>query len=362
MAGSSVPDFDVIVKRWNNFQTIILTEFKQTRRVRAQVLALKVTKEELERVMHLNNRFTRRISRVALRLEISNPDREIWLWPVAVRAPMAHTKNQGGVVIEDHKTNYHLNPSVGNTLGGGFHCTTFNCIAQIFKEGLHPGGGGDRINTFFVPFAPWDERCTSILRYKKTEGATLVYIYLTYESLSKFNARISANGHILVQQTIPFNSFDAVWCRDQSELEFYQLLITKGYEQLVLSVRGAKKIATVDRFDHLIENVAQDDSSPDKNEILKLLNIKNAHISFAPRIFPGRPKWNEAISLLAIAHRPNKEGYRLCPACLSETPALKGFSLQLVVPLCPVVPCVWASMMSQDDAWWLHVTQKPPMV
>ena len=44
-------------------------------------------------------------------------------------------------------------------------------------------------------------------------------------------------------------------------------------------------------------NVAQDDSSPDKNEILKLLNIKNAHISFAPRIFPGHPEWNEAISL-----------------------------------------------------------------
>ena len=313
LTGSSVPGFSVIVERWNNFQKIILTEFKQTRRVRAQVLALRVTKEELERVMHLSNRVTRRISRVALRLEIGNRDREIWLWPVAVRAPMAHTKNQGGVAIEDHKTNYHLNPSVGNTLGGGFHCTTFDCNAQIFKEGLRPGGGGDRINTFFVPFAPWDERCTSILRYKKIEGATLVYIYLTYESLSKFNARISADGHILVQQTIPFNSFDAVWYRDQSDLESYRLLITKGYEQLVLSVRGAKKIATVDRFDHLIENVAQDDSSPDKNEILKLLNIKNAHISFAPRTFPGHP-WNEAISLLAIAHRPNKEGYRLCPA------------------------------------------------
>ena len=266
--------------------------------------------------MHLNNRFTRRISRVSLRLEIGNPDGEIWLWPVAVRALMAHTKNQGGVVIEDHKTNYRLNPSVGNTLGGGFDCTTFDCIAQIFKEGLRPGGGGDRINTFFVPFAPWDERCTSILRYKKVEGATLVYMYLTYESLSKFNARISADGHILVQQTISLNSFDAVWYRDQSDLGFYRLLIPKGYEQLVLSVRGAKKIAAVDRFDHLIENDAQDDSSPDKNEILKLLNIKNAHISFAPRIFP------EAISLLAIAHRPNKEGYRLCPACLSETPAL----------------------------------------
>ena len=171
-------------------------------------------------------------------------------WPVAVRAPMAHSKNPGGVLIEDHKTSYHLNPSVGNTLGGGFHCTTFDCMAQIFNEGLRPGGGGDRINTFFFPFAPWDKLCISILRYKKIEGATLVYIYLTYESLSKFAARISADGHILVQQTIPFNSFDAVWYQDRNDLDhYYRLLITKGYEQLVLSVRGAKKIATVDRFD-----------------------------------------------------------------------------------------------------------------
>ena len=218
LAGTTVPDYNIITKRWDNFQQIILTEFKQTRRVRAQVLALKVTKRELEKVMHLSHRFTRRISRVALRLEIGNPDREIWLWPVAVRAPMAHTKNPGGVIIEDHKTTYHLNPSVGNTLGGGFHCTTFDCMAQILNEGLPPGGGGDRINTFFVPFAPWDERCTSILRYKRIEGATLVCIYMTYESLPKFAARVSADGHILVPHTIPFNSFDAVWYRDQSDL------------------------------------------------------------------------------------------------------------------------------------------------
>ena len=90
----------------------------------------------------------------------------------------------------------------------------------------------------------------------------------------------------------------------------------------MLSVRGAKKIATVDRFDQLIENVTQDESSPDRKEIRELLNIKNAHISYAPRFFCGHTKWNGAISLLAIVHRPNKEGYRLCPACLSETPAM----------------------------------------
>ena len=103
-----------------------------------------------------------------------------------------------------------MNPGVGYTLGGGFHCTTFECIAQIFREGLRPGGGGDRINTFFVPFAPWDERSQSVLRFRKIEGADLVYIYMAYESIAKFAPRVSADGHILVQQTIPFSAFDAV--------------------------------------------------------------------------------------------------------------------------------------------------------
>ena len=44
LAGSKTPDFDIIVKRWDLFQLIIFTEYKQTHRVRAQVLGLKVTK------------------------------------------------------------------------------------------------------------------------------------------------------------------------------------------------------------------------------------------------------------------------------------------------------------------------------
>ena len=160
---------------------------------------------------------------------------------------------QGGVRIDDSKTSYLMNPGVGYTLGGGFHCTTFECIAQIFREGLRPGGGGDRINTFFVPFAPWDERSQSVLRFRKIEGADLVYIYMSYESIAKFAPRVSADGHILVQQTIPFSAFDAVWHYDWNRKEFYRLMVTRGYEQLVLSVKDAKKIATIDRFDNLIK-------------------------------------------------------------------------------------------------------------
>ena len=126
--------------------------------------------------------------------------------------------------------------------------------------------GGGRINTFFVPFAPWDERSKTVLRFRKIEQTDLVYIYLTYESISKFSPRVSADGHILIQQTIPFDSFDAVWFYDWKDEEYCRLMITKGYEQIVLSVQGAKKIATIERFDKLIGNVVPDESSPDLNE------------------------------------------------------------------------------------------------
>ena len=65
-----------------------------------------------------------------------------------------------------------------------------------------------------------------------------------------------------------------------------------------------------------------DDSSPDWKEIRELVSIKDSHKNYSPRLYPGIDKWNEAISLLALVHRPNKEGHRLCPACLFETPAV----------------------------------------
>ena len=319
--GTEKPDYDIITERWNKFMEVTFTEYKQTKRVRAQVLGLTVTKGELRKAMIENDRFAKQIERRAARIEQGEDDRKIWLWPVAVRAPMAHSHVEGGVRIDDSKTSYLMNPGVGCTLGGGFHCTTFDCILRIFQEGLRPGGGGDRINTFFVPFAPWDSRSWSILKFKKIEGADLVYIYLTYESLAKFSPRVSADGHILVQQTIPFSNFDAVWFRDWKSGEYHRLLVPNGQDQLVLSVEKPKKMATIDRFDNLIRNVVPDETSPDVEELRKLIDIQTAHVSNHCQLFPKHPGWNNAVSLLALTHRPLKEDHRLCPACLCETPA-----------------------------------------
>ena len=148
-----------------------------------------------------------------------------------------------------------------------------------------------------------------------------MYIYLTYESLAKFSPRVSADGHILVQQTIPFSSFDAVWYREWESGEYYRLLVPNGQDQLVLSVDGAKKMATTERFDNLIRNVVPDETSPDVEELRKLIDIQTAHISNHCNLFPKHPGWNNAVSLLALTHRSLKEDHRLCPACLCEIPA-----------------------------------------
>ena len=148
-----------------------------------------------------------------------------------------------------------------------------------------------------------------------------MYIYLTYESLAKFSPRVSADGHILVQQTIPFSSFDAVWYREWESGEYYRLLVPNGQDQLVLSVDGAKKMATTERFDNLIRHVVPDETSPDVEELRKLIDIQTAHISNHCSLFPKHPGWNNAVSLLALTHRSLKEDHRLCPACLCEIPA-----------------------------------------
>ena len=95
LEGTPKANYEVIVKRWSTFQQIIFTEFKITKRTRAQVLALTVTKKELLKVIYTDNNFTRKISRETLRIDDGDDDREIWLWPVAVRARW-HTPKLAG--------------------------------------------------------------------------------------------------------------------------------------------------------------------------------------------------------------------------------------------------------------------------
>ena len=154
-----------------------------------------------------------------------------------------HSRVPGGVQIEAWRLSHHINPGVGHVLGGGFHRTRIDSLDKIFQEGLRPGGGGDRINTSLVLFAPWDRRSMGIVKFNHVPDIS-VYIYLTSESLSDFGARLSAEGHIMVQQTIPLSAFDAMWYTDPTDGGFYRMMVRGGQDQVVCSVEGTKKIAT----------------------------------------------------------------------------------------------------------------------
>ena len=69
LEGTSHADFDIIVKRWDMFQQIIFTEYRQTKRVRAQVLALTITKGSLMNFIGVDNPFTNRINRSRIEIE-----------------------------------------------------------------------------------------------------------------------------------------------------------------------------------------------------------------------------------------------------------------------------------------------------
>lgn len=66
--------------------------------------------------------------------------------------------------------------------------------------------------------------------------------------MSEFGARLSADGHIMVQQTIPFSACDAMWHKNPSDRGYYRMLVRGGHDQLV----------TINSFDELVENVIYD--------------------------------------------------------------------------------------------------------
>lgn len=92
--GTDKADRKKIIERWKTLQRVIYTEFKNSHRVRAQVLALKATRGELRKIVRTDpqHRILIIINRNKLRLEIGDDEEEVWLWPLAIRAPMGHLK------------------------------------------------------------------------------------------------------------------------------------------------------------------------------------------------------------------------------------------------------------------------------
>eukprot|EP00435_Cladocopium_sp_Y103_P009532 s1948_g2.t1 len=218
---------DLCLERWRGLSTIIFYEFKAKNRVRAQILALKCKKGELKEAKKSEDEdamaFCKYINWNAAKLHIGKDEDYVWVCPIAIRAPMAHSKYEDGVHIEERRLSYKINPGVAGLLKGGFHRTKLEVMQRIISEGLRPGGDGPRGSTMFAPAAPWDQRSWEVVKFKYIPPIS-VYIYLSGERLCEYDARLSADGHILVHHAIPFTSFDAIWYEDKNG-RFHRFMI-----------------------------------------------------------------------------------------------------------------------------------------
>ena len=176
---------------------------------------------------------------------------------------------------------------------------------------MRTGEGCDRISTFLVLFAPWDRRSIDIVRFKDIPDIS-VFIYLTSESLSEYGARLFADSHIMVQQTVSFSAFDV---KDPSDRGYYRMLVHGGQDQSVCSVEGARTIATINTFDDLIDNGEKTHGHQECTSDVPAPTTSTT------------TRWIEAISLLTMVRKPVNPGCRLCPACLLETPAVLSLCL-----------------------------------
>ena len=80
-----------------------------------------------------------------------------------------------------------------------------------------------------------------VLRFRKIDQTDLVYIYITYDSIAKFSPRLSADGHILVKKQFHSNHSMQFGITTGEKRTTTCLMITKGRDQLVLSVQGGKE-------------------------------------------------------------------------------------------------------------------------
>eukprot|EP00435_Cladocopium_sp_Y103_P049918 s2156_g15.t1 len=87
---------------------------------------------------------------------------------------------------------------------------------------------------------------------------------------------------------------------------------------MVLSVDNAKTVARIEKLERIMDETIQQNQREASETVEKLVEIQELHKT-KTRLFPGHPKWNEAVYLIALIYKPQRASHRLCTACLSET-------------------------------------------
>ena len=206
------------------------------------------------------------------------------------------------------------------SLGGAYHTTSLNNLVSIMKNGLMPGGLGDRTTTFMLPFGPWDSRSTQLVKSARLfNGEKRICLYLGAGHLETFNCRLTTDGNIVTQMVIPFECVDAVWMElTLSPSRWIRLLVRTDQLHVISSIEDCGSMASLAKGKSLLRSTVEE--APEKYNDIKeaLVKIKEDDDSGVNSLVQGEDLWNNMVSLLALCYLPNESNHILCPGCLGE--------------------------------------------
>ena len=261
-----------------------------------------------------------------------------WVQPWAIRATSGHSSNSNSLVrVNDDRVACHLTTSLVNQIGGGYHTTAPELLANIVAKGLLPGGGasGGRVHSHFGTFPPWDPRNQTVrTRIPGRPRSPIAVLYVPAYELMRYNAVITINGMFLVQRQIPFEAVKHVWICMPSQGRYFEFsevfkVYSKELSKEMVEGYGDARI-NPDRdppkpsVEGLVSTMEGTDAGPHEGERREILQaIEQAGDTVPGNIIKRAFQFLSRTFRRVTTHTTTSDPLilRVCPCCGRHTPA-----------------------------------------
>ena len=261
-----------------------------------------------------------------------------WVQPWAIRATSGHSSNSNSLVrVNDDRVACHLTTSLVNQIGGGYHTTAPELLANIVAKGLLPGGGasGGRVHSHFGTFPPWDPRNQTVrTRIPGRPRSPIAVLYVPAYELMRYNAVITINGMFLVQRQIPFEAVKHVWICMPSQGRYFEFsevfkVYSKELSKEMVEGYGDARI-NPDRdppkpsVEDLVSTMEGTDAGPHEGERREVLQaIEQAGDTVPGNIIKRAFQFLSRTFRRVTTHTTTSDPLilRVCPCCGRHTPA-----------------------------------------
>ena len=143
-----------------------------------------------------------------------------WIRPWAVCASAGHSVSVSTVMeLDPSKFALSASMSLLGQIKGAYHATEIYNLNLIVTEGLKTGSDmmelgrtSGRLHSYFGIFPPWDSRNKLTRSRSRTDQRTpLVTLYVPIVDLVREGGRVTENGAVICERTVPFHMVKEMW-------------------------------------------------------------------------------------------------------------------------------------------------------